>query len=155
MLPPPLSLTSSLARPDDSPRCDTRAVTVKDPKTTTDGLAKTCAGSRRDATGLATQVATLDAIGAASTFDFQLKECAVVVASADPAVKSYVIVIEDDHGAPIAELPADAVTPAIASSVFCLVPPKGPMKVTLRVAVGEGAGKVAIAAELLHRDAKP
>lgn len=150
-LPPPLQLTSKDVTPDGSARCDAGTASGKDAKATVEALAKLCSGARRDSTGLAPQVVTLDSTSAASSFDFQLKECAVVVASAEPAVKSYVVVIEDSRGAPIAELPGDAVTRSIASVVFC----GAASKVTVRVAVGAGAGKVAVGAELMRRDAKP
>lgn len=150
-MPPPLQLTSTTVTPDGSPKCDPRAASGKDPKAQAESLAKLCSGSRRDASGLAAQVLTLDPTGPATALDFGLKECAVVVASADPAVKSYVVVIQDASGATIAELPGDAVSPNVASAVFC-----GPAsKVTLRVAVGAGQGKVAVGAELLRREAKP
>ena len=149
--PPPLQLTSKDVTGDGSARCNAAAATGKDAKSTVEALAKLCSGARRDSTGLAPQVATLDSTSAATTFDFQLKDCAVVVASADASVKSYVVVVEDSRGAPIAELPGDAISRSVASIVFC----GAASKVTVRVAVGAGAGKVAVAAELLRRDAKP
>lgn len=150
-LPPPLQLTSKDVTGDGSARCAAGSATGKDAKSTVEALAKLCSGARRDATGLAPQIATLDSTSAATSFDFQLKECAVVVASAEAGVKSYVVVVEDSHGAPIVELPGDAVSRSVASMVFC----GAPSKVTVRVAVGAGAGKVAVGAELMRRDAKP
>ncbi len=150
-MPPPLQLTSTTVTSDGTPRCDPRAATGKDPKTQAESLAKLCSGARRDASGLAPQVLTLDATSPATVVDFGLKECAVVVAAAEPAVKSFVVVVQDANGAPIVELPGDPVSPTVASAVFC-----GPAsKITLRVAVGAGQGKVAVGAELLHREAKP
>lgn len=146
-LPPPLDLLSHDVVADASPPCLARTATGKDPKSTLEALAKLCAGSRRDATGLAPQVVALDSTAPASTFDFQLKECAVVVATAEPSVKSYVVIVQDAKGMPIAELPGDAVTPNVASPIVC----GGASKITVRVAVGAGTGKVAVGAELLRR----
>lgn len=149
-LPPPLQLSSQAVVPDGTPRCDPRAATGKDPKAQVESLAKLCSGARRDATGLAAQVVTLDPAAPATVLDFGLKECALVVAAAEPTVKSWVVVVQDAAGVAIVELPGDAVSPAVASPVVC-----GTGKVTLRVAVGSGQGKVAVGAELLRREAKP